>query len=208
MATERLPSFAEVFAKYAPKFAEIEMVPGGFYNLDNRNEFFLQPARLGTPLHFGYSGCEGGPPRWPFIDVAKAGLRISFNFEGLDASGALTPYEALRKAAYQAIQEQLFPGRVFRLKTVKPEPRSSLFGELSLEIVVEGDPIPGWVGKSHMWAKPSEFFDRSSPEYRALCGAFAYEYHERVKAQREREPVVTASEIEEVLREALAALPT
>ena len=207
MATERLPSFAELFVRYAPKFAEVEMVPGGFGNPDNRNEFYLRPARRGTLLQFGYTDCEGGPPQWPFIDIAKAGLRISFNFEGSSGSRALTPYEALRKTTYKALREQLFPGRAFRLKTIQPESGHRLFDDLPLEIVVEGDPIPGWVDESSMWAKPSAFFDQSSPEYRALCAAAAYEYHEL--AQRARRPsVVTSEEIEEAVRKALAALPT
>lgn len=207
MATERLPSFAELFVRYAPKFAEVEMVPGGFGNPDNRNEFYLRPARAGKPLHFGYTSCEEGPPQWPFIDVAKAGLRIAFNFEGLDAPGAPTPHKALHRATYKALREQLFPGRVFRLKTIQPESGHRLFDDLPLEVIVEGDPIPGWVDESSMWAKPSAFFDQSSPEYRALCAAAAYEYHEL--AQRAFRPsVVTSEEIEEAVREALAALPT
>ena len=191
MAERKMLSAAQIFTKYAPTFAQVELIPGGFANPHHPNEFYLRPARGGKPLEFGYMATDGGPPSWPYIDLREASIRVDFHFDGM-AEGR-TPYQVLRDTFFEAISKQAFTGRTFRL--VIPEKFKT--ERTSLRFIVEGLPILGLSTGYEMWASNvSAFLPYDTPEYKAYDTARRYEFlcGEVETQRRGRDPHVMKDE--------------
>lgn len=204
MAKSRLLNSGELLAKYAPTFAEVEMVPSGAFGTRfNRNGFYLRPARAGTPIEFTkWISAEDEPVPWPYIDVVTAGIKSQFIYDG--STETRTPKEWLRNHFFAALKDQVLTDRTFKLRI----PGSPSENRFRLSVIIEGPLVPGWHDGGEVWTNVTAFLPYHTPEYFAYAAALRYEYAQRqakaVRGQPSPVDVVSAQLV--AAREAQAAL--
>jgi hypothetical protein len=136
------PTALELLKCYAERFKYVDLIPHGWGNegtIESSQRFYFDMKRNGHPL---YAAIASFGPR---VSLRAAGLKGVFEYDSTKFESIHQQFESCMR---EEIVTKLFAGRRFMVTFVTTPSVISLSGRnvlFQLQLVVEGDPIPGLI---------------------------------------------------------------